>query len=87
MRKILIAPDSFKGSLSAAEVSRTIAEEAHTAFPQAEVLTVPVADGGEGLVDVVLSLVSGKRHTVKAHDPLMREILADYAELLGLACR
>ena len=45
MRKILIAPDSFKGSLSAAEVSRTIAEEAHTAFPQAEVLTVPVADG------------------------------------------
>ena len=81
MRKILIAPDSFKGSLSAAEVSRTIAEEAHTAFPQAEVLTVPVADGGEGLVDVVLSLVPGKRHTVKAHDPLMREILADYAEL------
>ena len=81
MKKLLIAPDSFKGSLSAAQVADIIAEEACQAFPQAEVLTVPIADGGEGLVDVVLSLVPGKRHTVKAHDPLMREIFAEYAEL------
>ncbi|MGB4594629.1 MAG: glycerate kinase [Anaerolineaceae bacterium] len=81
MKKILIVPDSFKGSLSAAEVADIIAEEAHLAFPQAEVLKVPVADGGEGLVDVVLSLMGGKRHTIKVHDPLMREISADYAEL------
>jgi len=81
MKKILIAPDSFKGSLSAAQAAAIIAQEARLAFPQAEVIRLPLADGGEGLVDVVLSLTGGKRHRVKAHDPLMREIFADYVEL------
>ena len=81
MKRILIAPDSFKGSLSAAQAAEIIAEEAESAFPEAEVLTLPVSDGGEGLVDTVLGLVGGKRHTVSVHDPLMREITAEYLEL------
>jgi glycerate kinase len=81
MKKILIAPDSFKGSLSAAQAAEIIAEEAKRAFPDAEVLTLPVSDGGEGLVDAVLGLVGGKRHAVSVHDPLMRELTAVYGEL------
>jgi glycerate kinase len=81
VKRILIAPDSFKGSLSAAQAAEIIAEEARKAFPEAEVLTLPVSDGGEGFVDAVLGLVGGKRHTVSVNDPLMREITAVYGEL------
>ena len=55
MKKIVIAPDSFKGSLSALEVADAIAEGLYRVWPGAECLTVPMADGGEGTLDAVLS--------------------------------
>ncbi|MBF3059157.1 glycerate kinase, partial [Pseudomonas aeruginosa] len=52
--KIVIAPDSFKESLSAPDVAEAIARGWRRVFPQAEVLLRPLADGGEGTVDAVL---------------------------------
>ena len=81
MNKILIASDSFKGSLSAAEACRIIAQQARQCFPQAEVLELPVADGGEGLVPVVLQNLGGRLLTIPVQDPLGRQIPAAYALL------
>lgn len=81
MNKILIASDSFKGSLSAAEACRIIAQQARQCFPQAEVLELPVADGGEGLVPVVLQNLGGWLLTIPVQDPLGRQIQATYALL------
>ena len=81
MNKILIASDSFKGSLSAAEACNIIAQQARQCFPQAEVLELPVADGGEGLVQVVLHNLDGRLLTIPVQDPLGRQIPAAYALL------
>ena len=81
MNKILIASDSFKGSLSAAEACNIIAQQGRQRFPQAEVLELPVADGGEGLVPVVLQTLGGRLLTIPVQDPLGRQIPAAYALL------
>lgn len=52
--KILIAPDSFKGSLAAGEAAAKIAEAAAAVFPDAEIIEAPVADGGEGTLDAIM---------------------------------
>ena len=49
--KIVVAPDKFKGSLPATQVAAAIAAGLHAGRPGAEVVTIPVADGGEGTVD------------------------------------
>lgn len=54
--KIVIAPDSFKGSLSAAQVACAVAQGIHELHPEWQTLEVPIADGGEGTVDAVLRL-------------------------------
>ena len=81
MKKILVATDSFKGSLSASEACQIIATQARLRFPQAEVLELPIADGGEGLVEVVLQTLDGQLRTISAQDSLGRPIQAAYALL------
>lgn len=81
MNKILIATDSFKGSLSAPEACQIIATQARQRFPWAEVLELPIADGGEGLVQVILQTLQGQLRTIPVHDPLGRPIGAAYARL------
>jgi glycerate 2-kinase len=63
MKKIVIAPDSFKGSLPAIEVARAIAAGLHRVWPEAACVLVPMADGGEGTVDAVLSAGGERRQT------------------------
>jgi len=58
--KIVIAPDSFKESLSAPEVAQSIARGIKRAAPQAHILCVPMADGGEGTVEAVLAATQGQ---------------------------
>ena len=53
--KIVIAPDKFKGSLPAAEVAAAIAAGLRAEWPEAELVTVPVADGGDGTVDAAVA--------------------------------
>lgn len=59
MRKILLAPDSFKGSLSAADVAESLAEGWQLVDPHGEFVFRPIADGGEGTLDAIESAVPG----------------------------
>ena len=79
--KILLAPDSFKGTLSATEVCALLKETILSASPDVSVASLPIADGGEGTVDAFLHIFGGARVTVRARSPLMHEIDADYAIL------
>lgn len=75
----LVAPDSFKGTFSAAEVAHAIATGLRSGGREATEL--PVADGGEGTMDVLLATLGGERHTVKVSDPLGRSVKATFALL------
>jgi glycerate kinase len=77
--KIVIAPDSFKGTLSATEVARAIAEGIRALRPDWQLVEVPVADGGEGTVEAVLGAVPGRRISAMVKSPLLTEVKADFA--------
>ncbi|MGF1753457.1 glycerate kinase [Vibrio makurazakiensis] len=79
--KIVIAPDSFKESLSAVSVAACIEKGFRDIFPEAEYVTLPLADGGEGTVDVLLQGLKGKKRTHQAEDPLGELVNADWAML------
>src|SRR5437016_4758408 len=76
--KILIAPDKFKGSLSAREVAENIAAGLRDVLPGAKIDMVPMADGGEGTAEVIGDTLDGDWVNCPAHDPLGREIDARY---------
>jgi len=76
--KILIAPDKFKGSLSAnqfCEIAKSALLDNH---PRFHVTTIPIADGGEGTCQLLTQLSRGEHVSVKVFDPLMREIESGY---------
>lgn len=73
--KVLICPDKFKGSLTAIDVARSIEE----ALPQSyEKELVPMADGGEGSLEVIAANMAGRWKTVIVNDPLFRPVSAKY---------
>lgn len=78
MKKIVIAIDSFKGCLSSAEAGQAAAQGVHDACPECEIMVFPVADGGEGILEVLISATHGKRVALYAHDPLMNRCKASY---------
>lgn len=78
MKKIIIAPDSFKGSLTTAEVANAIELGIKRVAPNCEIVKVPIADGGDGTMDTLVSALGGKKIKIKVHDPLMRPIEAEY---------
>ena len=81
MKKIVVATDSFKGSLSAIEACAIIASQAKQVFPQAEIVQLPLSDGGEGLVEIAFKALGGNRKTVSTSDPFGRELSSDYIQL------
>lgn len=76
--KILIAPDKFKGSLSAMEVCEAIEIGIKTANPLAEVLKHPLADGGEGTLNILQNYFTLETFSVVVMNPLFKEITATY---------
>ncbi|MBO4984654.1 MAG: glycerate kinase [Bacteroides sp.] len=78
MKRIVIAIDSFKGCLSSTEANAAAAAGVARLFPTCEVITLPVADGGEGMLEVLLSATHGSRIDTEVHDPLMRPLTAGY---------
>lgn len=81
MTKYVVAPDSFKESMTAKEVCNAMERGIKQANPAAEVIKVPMADGGEGTVDSLVDATNGKRITVEVTGPLGNKIKAYYGIL------
>ena len=79
--KIVIAPDSFKECLSATKVAAAISEGIQKIVPEAEIISIPVADGGEGTVEALVSATGGKIVCIPSLDPLNRPIHSFYGIL------
>jgi glycerate 2-kinase len=76
--KIIVAPNSFKGSISATQAATAIARGVHEVFPDAEVVEIPIADGGEGTVEALVSAHQGTYEWVNVEGPLGAPVLASY---------
>ena len=81
MKKVVIVPDSFKGTLSATEVCSIVKAELQKRYPDLEAIEIPVADGGEGTVDALLTAMGGERIYCTVKSPLGRDITAYYGIL------
>ncbi len=81
--KVVVAPNSFKGSLSASEAAAAIARGVRAAIPDAEVIEIPVADGGEGTVDALVSSRKGTYKDVEVEGPLSDPVRATYGLIDG----
>ncbi|MCH7313639.1 glycerate kinase [Acinetobacter sp. ANC 3882] len=79
--KVVIAPDSFKDSLSACHVAEAIALGWQQVFPDAEIITCPMADGGEGSIEAVLAACSGQWREQMVQGPLGESVLAKWGWL------
>jgi len=79
--KIVIAPDSFKGNLTAKQVADAIEIGIKRVIPDAEIVKVPMADGGEGTVQALVDATNGEIITVEVSDPLGNRIKAEYGIL------
>ena len=79
--KIVVAPDSFKGSLTAVEVADAIEQGVREIFPEAEIVKIPMADGGDGTVQCLVNATGGEILREKVTDPLGNEVLASYGIL------
>ncbi|MDX7989224.1 glycerate kinase [Xenorhabdus sp. 12] len=80
--KIVIAPDSFKESLSAVQVAQAIEEGFQEIFPQADYIKLPMADGGEGTVESLVAATEGKHISCTVTGPLGQPVEAFFG-LLG----
>ncbi|GAA4401330.1 glycerate 3-kinase [Nibrella viscosa] len=76
--KILLAPDKFRGSLTARQVCDAMMEGIRLAAPDADIVALPLADGGEGTAEVLTDATHGCWHTVPVLDPLGRAIQAGF---------
>lgn len=79
--RLLVAPQEFKGSLTAAEAARALAEGLARADPDAALELCPLADGGPGFLDTLSAVLGGERVRVHVCDPLRRRIPAHYLRL------
>ena len=85
MKKCIVISDSFKGTLSSLEICRIARESIPRFFPDCQVITAPVADGGEGLVECFEAAIGAQPVTVSVTGPLGRPVRAVYARKDKLA--
>jgi len=76
--KVVVAPNAFKGSLSASQAAAAMARGVREVFPEAEVFEVPVADGGEGTVEALVSANRGAYLSAEVEGPLGNPVQATY---------
>lgn len=69
MNKLILIPDSFKGTLSSTQVCKIVSAEISKQFPNCEIVSIPVADGGEGSVDCFLSALGGQKSNATVSGP------------------
>jgi len=75
---ILLSPDSFKDSLPATAVADYMAKGIRRVMPNAQITKLPLSDGGEGLLEALVTPLDGRLISVEVKDPLMRDIKANY---------
>jgi glycerate kinase len=76
--KIILIPDSFKGTMSSAEVCAIMEAAIRKRRPQAKIFSIPVADGGEGSVDAFLTATGGRKIALPVNGPYMEEMTSFY---------
>lgn len=81
--KFVVIPDSFKGSLSSVKICQIIKERIEIHFPEAQVESIPVADGGEGTVECFLKACNGHLICVETNDPYFNKIQSFYGLIEG----
>ncbi|MFI3171999.1 MAG: glycerate kinase [Eubacteriales bacterium] len=96
--KLVVASDSFKGSLSAQQIGDIVERVAAEISSEIKVIKIPMADGGEGTVDCLIDVLNGKKITVTVHNPLCQprqatyglyngtEAVMEMAEASGITC-
>ncbi len=83
LKRILCIPDSFKGTLSSAQIIKTVTDVFRMHLPDTEVIGIQVADGGEGSVDAFLSLSGGEKITVSVNGPHFKNMESFYGIIPG----
>jgi glycerate kinase len=78
MNKFLLIPDSFKGTMSSGEICSIMEKAIRRNIPDANIVSIPVADGGEGSVEAFLRAVGGEKVTVTVKGPYFEELEAFY---------
>lgn len=78
MKKVILIPDSFKGTLSSQQIIEVMRSEILGHYPDAEIVSIPVADGGEGTVNSLLTAVGGTKVALRVKDPYMNDCESFY---------
>ncbi len=81
LMKIVFAPDSFKGTLSAFEITELLTGAAEEIIGDCEIIGIPAADGGEGTTEAVIRAAGGQKIYTPVHDPLMKERQAYFGRI------
>jgi glycerate kinase len=81
VQRVIVAPDSFKESLKASQVARQISAGVKTLYPAAEIIQVPLSDGGEGITEALIEAAGGRLIEAKVTGPLGEKIKAQYGIL------
>lgn len=81
--RIVVAPNAFKGSLSALAAAKAIADGIRIADPDADLTLVPIADGGDGTVDALVAGADGQHRVLRVGGPLTDPVDADYGVIDG----
>ena len=85
MKKCVVIPDSFKGSLDSIEICDLASDKVRKFFPDCEVVTLPVADGGEGTVECFLHAMQGEKIAMRVNGPFMKPVDSFYGRFGDLA--
>ena len=83
--RFVFAPDSFKGSLSSVRLCEILTDAARRRFPDAECVSIPAADGGEGTLDALLAALGGERISETVTSPTGDMVSAQMARLSNAA--
>lgn len=78
MKKVIIVPDSFKGTMSSMEICNIMKTAILKHYPDSAVISIPVADGGEGSVDAFLAAMGGQKISVTVKGPYFKDMTASY---------
>nr|WP_319490037.1 glycerate kinase [uncultured Caproiciproducens sp.] len=83
MKKVILIPDSFKGTMDSAAICGIMNEQIEAHYPDVETVSIPVADGGEGSVDAFLTAVGGVKKTLTVSGPFFKPVNSFYGIING----